>query len=99
MAISAKPNRKKSEVEGIGAEVDEREVQAVINRGGRAAEAGNGNGESDALRRVQLRLYSSQIADIDSAIERLKRDRKRFPNFSRHQFLLEAIEEKLDREL
>ena len=67
------------------ADVDEREVQAVINRGGRAAEADNG--ESDALRRVQLRLYTSQIADIDNAIEKLKRDRKRFPNFSRHQFL------------
>ncbi len=97
MAISAKPNREKSEVETISADVDEREVHAVINRGGRAAKADNG--ESDALRRVQLRLYTSQIADIDNAIEKLKRDRKRFPNFSRHQFLLEAIEEKLDREL
>ena len=37
MAISAKPNRKNSGVEGTNAEVDEREVQAVINRGGRAA--------------------------------------------------------------
>ena len=97
MTISAKPNRKKSEVERTGAVVDEREVQAVINRGGRDAESDNG--ESDILRRVQLRLYTSQIADIDNAIEKLKRDRKRFPNFSRHQFLLEAIEEKLDREL
>ena len=97
MTISAKPNRKKSEVERTSADVDEREVQAIINRGGRAAEADNG--ESDPLRRVQLRLYTSQIADIDNAIEKLKRDRKRFPNFSRHQFLLEAIEEKLDREL
>ena len=97
VAISAKPNRKESDVEQTVADVDEREVQTVINRGGRAAEAGNG--ESDALRRVQLRLYSSQIANIDSAIEKLKRDRRRFPNFSRHQFLLEAIEEKLDREL
>ena len=97
MAISAKPNRQKSDVERASADVDEREVQAVINRGGRAAEANNG--ESDPLRRVQLRLYTSQIADIDNAIEKLKRDRKRFPNFSRHQFLLEAIEEKLDREL
>ena len=97
VAISAKPSRKQSEVEGTGADVDEREVQAVINRGGRAA--GADSGESDALRRVQLRLYTSQIADIDSAIERLKRDRKRYPNFSRHQFLVEAIEEKLNREL
>ena len=97
MAISAKPNRQKSDVEQTSADVDEREVQAVINRGGRAAEANNG--ESDPLRRVQLRLYTRQIADIDNAIEKLKRDRKRFPNFSRHQFLLEAIEEKLDREL
>ena len=95
MAISAKPNRQKSDVEQTSADVDEREVQAVINRGGRAAEANNG--ESDPLRRVQLRLYTSQIADIDNAIEKLKQDRKRFPNFSRHQFLLEAIEEKLDR--
>ena len=97
MAISAKPNRQKSDVEQTSADVDEREVQAIINRGGRAAETGNG--ESDPLRRVQLRLYTSLIADIDNAIEKLKRDRKRFPNFSRHQFLLEAIEEKLDREL
>ena len=92
MAISAKPNRNKSD-----ADVDEREVQAVINRGGRTAEFDNR--ESDALKRVQLRLYTSQLTDIDNAIEKLKRDRKRFPNFSRHQFLLEAIEEKLDREL
>ena len=97
MAISAKPNRQKSDVEQTVTDVDEREVQAVINRGGRAAETDNT--ESDALRRVQLRLYSSQIVDIDNAIEKLKRDSKRFPNFSRHQFLLEAIEEKLDREL
>ena len=97
MAISAKPTRKKSDVEGAGTEVDEREVQAIISRGGRAAETDNG--ESDALRRVQLRLYTSQLTDIDNAIEKLKRDRKRFPNFSRHQFLLEAIEEKLDLEL
>ena len=97
MAISAKPNRQKSDVEQTSADVDEREVQAIINRGGRAAEANNG--ESDPLRRVQLRLYTSQIADIDNAIEKLKQDRKRFPNFSRHQFLLEAIEEKLDSEL
>ena len=97
MAISSKPTRKKSDVEQTVADVDERKVQAVIDRGGRAAEADNG--ESDALRRVQLRLYTSQVADIDNAIEKLKRDRKRFPNFSRHQFLLEAIEEKLDREL
>ena len=97
MAISAKPTRKKSDVEQTGGDIDEREVQVVINRGGRAAEADDR--ESDALRRVQLRLYTSLIADIDNAIEKLKRDRKRFPNFSRHQFLLEAIEEKLDREL
>ena len=97
MAISAKPTRKKSDVEQTGVDVDEREVQAIISRGGRAAEADDK--ESDALRRVQLRLYISQIVDIDNAIEKLKRDRKRFPNFSRHQFLLEAIEEKLDREL
>ena len=97
MAISAKPNRKKSDVEQTVADVDEREVQAVINKGGRTA--GTDNWESDALKRVQLRLYASQLTDIDNAIEKLKRDRKRFPNFSRHQFLLEAIEEKLDREL
>ena len=97
MAISAKPDRKKSDVDQKNTDVDEREVQAVINRGGRTAEADNS--ESDALKRVQLRLYTSQLTDIDNAIEKLKRDRKRFPNFSRHQFLLEAIEEKLDREL
>ena len=97
MAISAKPNRKGSDVEQAGVDVDEKAVHAVINRGGRVG-AANGR-ESDTLKRVQLRLYTSQIVDIDNAIDKLKQDRKRFPNFSRHQFLLEAIEEKLDREL
>lgn len=97
MAISAKPNRKKSDVEQAGVDDDEKAVHAVINRGGRVG-AANGR-ESDTLKRVQLRLYASQIVDIDNAIDKLKQDRKRFPNFSRHQFLLEAIEEKLDREL
>ena len=97
MAISAKPNRKKSDVELAGVDDDEKAVHAVINRGGRVG-AANGR-ESDTLKRVQLRLYASQIVDIDNAIDKLKQDRKRFPNFSRHQFLLEAIEEKLDREL
>ena len=91
MAISAKPNRKQTDTN-----VDEKAVQAVINRGGRTAE---NDLEGDALKRVQLRLYASQLNDIDNAIEKLKRDRKRFPKFSRHQFLLEAIDEKLDREL
>ena len=77
MAISAKPNRQKSDVEQTSTDVDEREVQAIINRGGRAAEANNG--ESDPLRRVQLRLYTSQIADIDNAIESSNKIASGFP--------------------
>ena len=92
VAVSAKPNRSQMDTG-----VDEKSVQAVINRGGRIAESDGL--ESDVLKRVQLRIYSSQLNDIDNAIDKLKRDRKRYPNFSRHQFLLEAIEEKLDREL
>ena len=97
MPISAKPTRNKSEVASLNGDVDEREVQAVINRGGRTA--ASDSWEADTVKRVQLRLYASQLTDIDNAVETLKRDRKRRPNFSRHQFLLEAIEEKLDREL
>ena len=98
MALSAKPNRKKSDVEQIDADVDEREVQAVINRGGRAAEADNG--EVRCLKAGSIEaLHQSDYEILITPLKNSNRDRKRFPNFSRHQFLLEAIEEKLDREL
>ncbi|MCZ6680679.1 MAG: hypothetical protein O7E52_25900 [Candidatus Poribacteria bacterium] len=98
MAISTKPVRNKPRAEKNVPDVDEKEIAAIINKGGRSA-AFEDSDALDVLKRVQLRLYTSQLAEIDTAIARLKNSRHRFPNFSRHQFLIEAISEKLEREL
>jgi len=80
--------------------VDETRVQEVIRRGGSvAADLPSpplpDEGEIDALKNVQLRLYESQIQEID--VVRKKQARGRRP-LSRHAWLLQAIEEKLARE-
>lgn len=80
--------------------VDEAQVQEVIRRGGSVAADLNPSAlpedeELDALKNVQLRLYESQIQEID--VIRKKQARGRRP-LSRHAWLLQAIEEKLDRE-
>ena len=90
MAISRKPERKASP-----SATREKDILAFINQGGSSAK-GEDNG-SEELKRVQLRLYSSKLSEIDRAIEDLKVSRKRKPTFSRHQWLEEAIEEKLKR--
>jgi hypothetical protein len=91
MALSAKPERKRTSIAKSG-----QDVRTVINRGGTVAKAEDL--EVDTLRRVQLRLYGTKIAEIDAAIEQSKATRKRKPTFSRHKWLEEAIEEKLERD-
>ena len=90
------------------ADVPEDRVQEIIRRGGTvAADLGRppappvDAGESsepvliDELKNVQLRVYESTLQEID----RLRRAQARGRRpASRHAWLLDAIEEKLERE-
>lgn len=98
MPVTRAPRRPAKPVETLA--VDETQVQEVIRRGGSVAadlnpSAPSEEGEVDALKNVQLRLYESQIQEID--VIRKKQARGRRP-LSRHAWLLQAVEEKLDRE-
>lgn len=98
MPVTRAPRRPAQPAETPAA--DEAQVQEVIRRGGSVAADFNlpalsEEEEIDALKNVQLRLYESQIQEID--VLRKKQARGRRP-LSRHAWLLQAIEEKLERE-
>lgn len=71
--------------------VDEKKLQAVIEKGGAVASSKKGL-EEETTKNVQLRLTPQVIARIDQ----VRGERLVAP--PRHAWLLEAILEKLDRE-
>ena len=81
MVISKKPNR--------GSE-DGNAIQAIIEKGG--STPNELAAEPERVKTVQLRLYPSQIAEIDDRIS------QRLVKIPRHTWILEAIAEKLCRE-
>lgn len=92
MAIARKP--KKTEL--VSAQtVDEKTIEALIKKGGSSTQANQPEqDQDDAVKPVLLRLYQSQIDDIENIIEALPK-RKR-P--SRHAYIVQAIEEKIHRD-
>lgn len=96
MAISGKPQK----IVPAAASVlvpDEQTVRKLINKGGsvateeRAAIAGMEKPKS-----VQLRLYPEMLQEIDDV--RRQRRQKQWRASSRHEWIVQAIEEKLGRE-
>ena len=96
MAVSRAPKRPPA-----ATAVPEDRVQEVIRRGGTvAADLTASVGQQDTppldeLKNVQLRLYESTLGEIDQWRRAASRGRR---PVSRHAWLLEAIEEKLERE-
>lgn len=93
MAVTAKPSKKQEE--DVSSPTDEASIQAVISKGGSTPK--KSSVEKTKRTRVQLRLFPDIIDEIDQDVEKV-RATKRKPTFSRHQWLEEAIEEKLARE-
>ena len=77
-------------------EPNEKAIQAVIHKGG-SVPADNQHQDDIAPKNLQLRLYPDQINAIDEIIEQ-KQGQRRRPRQSRHSWLIEAIEEKIERE-
>ena len=96
MAVSRAPKRPPAPPA-----VAEDRVQEVIRRGGTVAAdltpptGRETDAQVDELKNVQLRLYESTLNEIDHLRQAASRGRR--PK-SRHAWLVDAIEEKLERE-
>ncbi|MDR6197143.1 hypothetical protein [Siphonobacter sp. SORGH_AS_0500] len=95
MAIAKKPSVAKSIVEPV---VDEKKIEALINKGGSSTKAKPevvDNLDEDAVKTVLLRLYQSQLTEIEEVLAKIpKRQRP-----SRHAYIIQALEEKIQRDL
>lgn len=72
----------------------EKEIEKFINQGGSSIGEVKSFTEDDPIKNVQLRIYQSMIAEIDELLEKRPPRQK----ISRHQWIIDAIEEKKERE-
>ncbi len=91
MAIARKPRANQSDA-ALQANQSEREIEALIRRGGSIAEVASPPKDAARTANVVLRLPPAMLKRIDAAVETR---RVRTP---RHTWLLEAVLEKLERE-
>lgn len=93
MAVSRKPKREEAKTPANKASVDESKINEVIERGGSVPNEQVSTLYEDEQKSVQLRLYKSMIDEIDEVRNQTRKGKKP----SRHAWILEAIEEKLQR--
>lgn len=93
MAIARKP---RAAAQAPSPTASEREIEALIHKGGSIAEAPSPAGVPSRARsetaKVILRLPAGMLARVDTMVD------ARIPKIPRHTWLLEAIIEKLERE-
>lgn len=94
MAVTRAPKRNEAASEKDRGVSDDAKVTEIINRGGSVANDRQQEVYEDPQKNVQLRLYQSMIVEIDERRGKVKRGRKP----SRHAWIVEAIEEKLQKE-
>ncbi|OZI07030.1 hypothetical protein BWI93_16705 [Siphonobacter sp. BAB-5385] len=94
MAIAKKPSVAKSNVESA---MDEKKIEALINKGGSSTKVKPeviDQPDEDAIKTVLLRLYQSQLTEIEEVLAKIpKRQRP-----SRHAYIIQALEEKIQRD-
>lgn len=76
--------------------VDEKKIEALISKGGSSTlvKEMESAEDDDAIKTVLVRTYESQVQEIDRLLAQIpKRNRP-----SRNAFIVEAIEEKMQRE-
>lgn len=92
MAIARKP--KKVAVD-TAPSVNEKAIEALISKGGSSTKANKPTlTEDDYVKPVLLKLYQSQIVDIEGILEQLPKRQR----VSRHAYIVQAIEEKIHRD-
>lgn len=94
MAVTRAPKRGLAQTEASKSPPDDAKVKEIIDRGGSVLSDRRDEVHEDEQKNLQLRLYQSMIAEIDERRKKVKRGKKP----SRHSWIVEAIEEKLERE-
>jgi hypothetical protein len=96
MAIIGKPQKLVPATSSVPVP-DEQTVRNLINKGGSVAAGERAAGPAkDKPMLVQLRLYADMVQEIDAV--RKQTPKKRWRASSRHEWIVQAIEEKLERE-
>lgn len=74
--------------------IDEKKIEALIEKGGSSVTVGPIADNDDEKQQVRLVAYSSQLREIERVLNMMpKRGRP-----SRHAYILQAIDEKLERD-
>lgn len=94
MAVTRAPKRNVAQPGEGNSSSDDAKIKEIIDRGGSVFGDRHEEAYQDVQKNVQLRLYQSMIAEIDERRKRVKRGKKP----SRHGWIIDAIEEKLERE-
>ena len=77
--------------------MDEKKIEALIEKGGSSTQAvkkTQAQAQDDDLKPVLIRIFQSQLNEIEETISKLPKRQK----LSRHAWIIQAIEEKIDRD-
>lgn len=95
MAITKAPEPgKKTEVKST---VSEKKVQDFINKGGGTSRRAQSASENEVTKSIKLILTETEMADIKELRDKRRSPRRKIP-ISVHDWVIEAIHEKLERE-
>lgn len=94
MAVTRAPKRGVAQTEADETTLDDAKIKEIIDRGGSVLSDRREEVYEDTQKNLQLRLYQSMISEIDERRKKVKRGKKP----SRHSWIVDAIEEKLERE-
>ena len=94
MAVTRAPKRDVAQTEAGKTTPDDPKIKEIIDRGGSVLSDRREEVYEDEQKNLQLRLYQSMISEIDERRKKVKRGKKP----SRHSWIVDAIEEKLERE-
>jgi len=75
-------------------EKTKKSVEAIVNKGGSSIKEHRSNGNGAEIKRISLRLFT----DFHERINALRETRRGSRRISLHGWILEAIEEKLERD-
>ncbi|MFN3664531.1 MAG: hypothetical protein ACK4S0_00145 [Sediminibacterium sp.] len=92
MAIARKPKKATKVAE---TSVNEKTIDALISKGGSSTKVQKPEqSDDDNLKGILIRLYQSHISDIAGILENLPKRQR----LSRHAYIVQAIEEKIQRD-
>lgn len=91
MAIARKPKNTTAETAST---LSEKTIEALISKGGSSTKANKSALSDDDVKPVLLKMFNSQITDIESILEQLPKRHK----VSRHAYIIQAVDEKIQRD-